>query len=214
MAHYYGTVAGQAGPASRLGSKKSGIMSTIETWGCTLRADLDYRTPYGGDLPDHLLDENGGMDILSVSFGPKSGMSIPLITIRNPDAVARVTDDPKIRELFSKIHELGAKIEAEAPKAERRKKREANRREREYKLQRKIQQDLREGMSEKEQANWRKLCSPWGAFDEFYDRTLNLWRDEETNHLLTEKSEGGLHSPEIVNLTTGEGVPEPIKEEV
>lgn len=208
MAHFFGWLQGQAGGATRLGSKRSGIAATVETWGCEARANINHCKPHIDDDVRPFVDENGEMDILSVRFGEKNSARIPVLTLRNPDAVARVTDDPKIRAMFDKMHELSKKIEAEAPKAQRRIERERKRRQREFEAKQREQAELREGMSDAERRNFRMLCSPYGTYDEFYERQYELRR--ENGHLLTDKAQGGFRPAIVVNLTTGDQVPVPM----
>jgi hypothetical protein len=40
MAHFYGSISGQRGPASRLGSKKSGLQTTAASWQGAVRTTL------------------------------------------------------------------------------------------------------------------------------------------------------------------------------
>lgn len=63
MAHYYGTVKGGRGEASRLGHKTTGLVTTAQTWSHTVTTALHY-------------DEATGRDMLSVCVSAQDGSSI------------------------------------------------------------------------------------------------------------------------------------------
>lgn len=63
MAHFYGTVKGGRGTASRLGHKKTGLVTTAQTWSHTVTTALQY-------------DEATGRDMLSVCVSADDGSSI------------------------------------------------------------------------------------------------------------------------------------------
>lgn len=105
MAHFYGRLQGQAGEATRTGSKSSGITARGETWRCS------------GEV--RILTRRDGGDSLMLRFGSKRNADT-IFLLRDPDATAQVMDDPKIKRLFERVYELSARIEAETPKAQRR----------------------------------------------------------------------------------------------
>lgn len=49
MAHFYGTVRGGRGTASRLGHKNTGLMTTAQTWQHTVTTRLWHDIPSGED---------------------------------------------------------------------------------------------------------------------------------------------------------------------
>ena len=49
MSHFYSVISGQAGTATRCGSKSSGIMAVAASWRGSIRVDLHY----GDDGKDH-----------------------------------------------------------------------------------------------------------------------------------------------------------------
>jgi hypothetical protein len=114
MAHFYGTIRGQAGDASRLGSKRSGIRSTVETWGAILSANIFH---FSGMEADEL----------AVNLSTKHGSTRPLLTITDVDTVAANMDDEKVRRRIERIHNESQKLTVEAHEAKRRKDRQRKR---------------------------------------------------------------------------------------
>lgn len=186
VAHYYGALQGQSGMATRLGSKRSGIMATVETWGSELRSDLNFSRFHD-------------TDVLSVRFGRKNNSSTPVLTITNPDAVADVISDERIAKLFEQMNELSKKITAEVPKAQRRRELAAKRAERERRAKDKQQAELRAGMSEAERENMAAMIHDWEI------GRCELRRGED-GHLYTEATPAGAHYNYTVDLTTAEWV--------
>ena len=54
MAHFYGTVQGQRGMVSRLGSKPSGLTATANGWNLGASCSMEHYTDSGGDSFDRL----------------------------------------------------------------------------------------------------------------------------------------------------------------
>lgn len=107
MAHFYGTLHGRAGEASRLGSKDSGISSSVETWSSSVQSD--YQFSRGLDT-----------EVVRVRFGRKSWANTTILDLKDPDAVVDVMSDPKMAKLFDQFKVISDKINAELPKAQRR----------------------------------------------------------------------------------------------
>lgn len=206
MAHFYGTLQGQAGSASRLGSKNSGITSTVETWGCELRASIDHY--------DRFPDE--AMDMLSVRFGDK-GNSKHLFILRNPDAVAANMDDMRMRLLFDRVDKLFKQIEDELPKAIKRKERAEKQRQRVEGRRLREQAKIRQQLTGEEFDRLTELARLEGYTTEAYELSVTepvecpdtgaaggtaRPRDVFTRPKFSQ------HLTHIVSLTTGSGLDE------
>ena len=62
MSTFYGTVEGQRGPATRCGSRASGIRTAAQSWNGSVIVDLNY-------------NEHDGEDMLMVSINTSEGSS-------------------------------------------------------------------------------------------------------------------------------------------
>ena len=71
MAHFYGTLQGQRGQASRLGSKSSGLDTTAASWQGSVRVYLRY-------------DEKLDADTVLVSLEPWHGCGISKVLYDGP----------------------------------------------------------------------------------------------------------------------------------
>lgn|SRR5512143_1278688 len=105
MAHYYGTVQGGRGTASRLGHKTSGLVTTARTWTHTVTVALHYDEASGRDECSVCISANDGSKIRSIYSGFLDGMaaSIP------------VTDVPVMEPVFT-LQEIEAAKEEIAGK--------------------------------------------------------------------------------------------------
>ena len=76
MAHFYGTIRGQRGEASRLGGKASGLTTYAASWQGAVRVELYYNSATDTDMVDVYLTQHRGRgaypDRLLYS-GPVSG---------------------------------------------------------------------------------------------------------------------------------------------
>lgn len=71
MAHFRGTIEGQRGEASRLGSKKSGLTVAACSWQGSVLVTLDH-------------DEATGKDVATVALQPHHGSGIAKVLYRGP----------------------------------------------------------------------------------------------------------------------------------
>ena len=71
MAHFYGTLQGGRGQASRLGSKGSGLQVCAASWQGSVHVDLDH-------------DEETGEDIATVRLAPWHGQGKSRILYQGP----------------------------------------------------------------------------------------------------------------------------------
>jgi len=65
MAHFRAVIKGQRSEASRLGNKKTGIKTLLQTWGYDLRVSMQH-------------DEQFGEDRVSIELVPHDGHGVPL----------------------------------------------------------------------------------------------------------------------------------------
>jgi hypothetical protein len=105
MATFYGGVEGARGPATRQGSKASGLRVYAQSYDS--RITVDY-------------DDRNGKTCATVAIG--GGWTTYYNTHRlqfNPDLVAAALDtgDERVRDLWGRIYELFDKLDEEAPKA-------------------------------------------------------------------------------------------------
>lgn len=96
MAHFRGTVSGQRGEASRLGSKNSGLTVEAQSWEGKVRVEL-YRLEtagsHGQDWCDvTLAPHHGSGKHVTLYSGPVSGVTLGQFAVRSD-----LTDDPPIR---------------------------------------------------------------------------------------------------------------------
>ena len=77
MSHFYSVISGQAGAATRCGSKSSGIMAVVASWRGSIRVDLH-------------VDEHG-VDRFTVSQEPWHGAGVSYVISRG---VVGVRPDP------------------------------------------------------------------------------------------------------------------------
>lgn len=75
MAHFYGTIRGQRGEASRLGSKASGLAVYAASWQGAVRVTLYYNSATDTDMVDvYLTTHKNGAGIERLLYsGPVSG---------------------------------------------------------------------------------------------------------------------------------------------
>lgn len=150
MAHFYGAIQGQAGEATRMGSKDSGIDAYVQSYYSRVAVSLMHRRGEDDNDIAHITIEGGP----STSYGRRT-LSF------NPNAVAEALDtrDPRIMRIWARIEAEFGKLDVEAPKAiarvEKARKKEQRRQERERKEHDHFQGELRAGLSKEERRN---LC--------------------------------------------------------
>ena len=71
MAHFYGTLKGARGQASRLGTKKSDITTVAASWQGAVEVTLSH-------------DESTGKDIASISLRPWHGAGVSHLIYEGP----------------------------------------------------------------------------------------------------------------------------------
>lgn len=127
MAHFFGGVSGQAGEATRLGSKRSGIGAYVQNTGVRLTVDLHHVESSGKDIAT--LGMTGGWSTYYRSR-----------TVRMNDAAtilaALDAGDERMARIWKRIEGEFAKLDAEAPKALKRAERKRKAREREIERER------------------------------------------------------------------------------
>ncbi len=75
MAHFYGTVQGSRGEASRLGSKANGLNAHIASWQGAVDVRLWHDSKTGRDMANvYLTRHHGSGTEKSLYYGPVSGM--------------------------------------------------------------------------------------------------------------------------------------------
>jgi hypothetical protein len=83
MAHFRGTIAGQRGAASRLGSKASGLTVEAQSWQGRVVIDLYHDEKTGQDMAHVYLGTHHGAGVSRTLYdGPVSGQPMPIC----PDA--------------------------------------------------------------------------------------------------------------------------------
>lgn len=71
MAHFFGTVQGSRGEATRTGTKSTGMHVTACSWAGKVRVMLDYDAASGGDIAHITLDKHHGKGVERVLYsGP------------------------------------------------------------------------------------------------------------------------------------------------
>lgn len=75
MAHFYGSIRGQRGEASRLGGKSSGLTTYAASWQGAVRVSLYYNSATDTDMVDVYLTKhtNGAGTERVLYSGPVSG---------------------------------------------------------------------------------------------------------------------------------------------
>ena len=82
MSHFYGRLDGQAGTATRRGSKSSGISATVRTW--------------SGDLDVSIIhSERAQQDNATVRIRPEHGSAVALGTFNHKAVLDAITADDK-----------------------------------------------------------------------------------------------------------------------
>lgn len=77
MAHFYATIQGSKGEASRMGGKESGIKSATASYQGCVRVSLSYDEKTGKDIANVTLDYwNGAGTSRTLYFGPVDGSEI------------------------------------------------------------------------------------------------------------------------------------------
>lgn len=114
MAHFYGTLNGNRGEATRLGTKASGIEATVETWGTVCKSSIDHI--------DHVVTE--AHDRLTVQLSTKNGWGRAVISIDDPDLVMGNMHDPEVAKLLDRMLATSERLTEVAGRAQRRKDRE------------------------------------------------------------------------------------------
>jgi hypothetical protein len=145
MSHFYGGVSGNRGPATRQGSKDSGIESYAQ--GYNSRISVGFH---------HNRSEDCDAAHITLQGGYTTYYRSRTLSFSNIDLVVEALDcgDPKIDKLWEQMRATLDKIEAEAPKAiERQRKareREARRQRKEERAKAKRLAELRETITHTE----------------------------------------------------------------
>ena len=78
MAHFRGTIHGQRGRASRLGSTKSGLSAHIASWQGAVNVHLSHDAVTGVDYVEVALTSHYGQGVSkTLYFGPVQGTLVP-----------------------------------------------------------------------------------------------------------------------------------------
>ena len=74
MAHFYGSIQGNRGEATRCGSKNSGYTTRAVSWEGTVLVNLFYNEEYYEDWAEVcLVTHRGGVKNITLYYGPVSG---------------------------------------------------------------------------------------------------------------------------------------------
>ena len=105
MAHFYGGIHGHRGPATRMGSKDSGIEVYAQGYGSRIGVSFHYNRSEECDAAG-----------INIGGGYTSGAGSKYIGFSDIDLVVEALDcgDPKINKLWEQARAAFDKIEAEA----------------------------------------------------------------------------------------------------
>lgn len=106
MAHFYGTLQGQAGEATRTGGKRSGIRAKVRSWSGDATLYLDH-------------SERTGTDVLQIALKPENGYAVKLFEVEDYGALLRAIDakDPAVMNALDALGEAAAKLSSASYKA-------------------------------------------------------------------------------------------------
>lgn len=165
MSHFYGGISGQAGEATRMGSKGSGYRAYAQTHQARISISLGHldRTEPPYTMPDTGAEKTEG-DIAHVTIGGGHSTYYRDRSVSfnlNNVAAALDSGDPKVERIWQRIESEFRKLNEEAPKAikrtETRRRREQRRREREKQRQAKERRQIRQEMQPEEKARVVRL---------------------------------------------------------
>ena len=110
MSHFYGGVEGNRGPATRQGSKDSGLHAYAQSYDSRVSIDYGIHKPHG--------EEERNIAHLTIGSGYTTAYRSRSLSF-HPDEVAAAldTNDPKVQRIWQRIQDEFAKLDAEAPKA-------------------------------------------------------------------------------------------------
>lgn len=204
MAHFYSGIQGQAGEATRMGSKASGISGYVQSWGARLTVSMDHNSHHDTDtahfrLHDGPSNHDGGA--LSMTFRDAT-------TIVN----ALGTGDKKINAIRERIYREVERLNEEAPKAVKRAKRKAEaerkRQFREEQAKIKTQKDIIRDMQPEEKARIVRLLNVEldreGNFED-YEPLLRANIREAESHIVIDAKLGQWHRVSF-DVTAGQWI--------
>jgi hypothetical protein len=122
MAHFYSSIQGARGEATRQGSKESGIRGYVQSWMARIESSIHYNR--------HEDRNDGG---ITLTGGPSSYARSRYINLPDIDTIIAALDagDPKVDRIWERITSEFDKLAVEAPKAMERKTRRERKAERE-----------------------------------------------------------------------------------
>ena len=136
MTHFYAGIAGSRGPATRAGTKDSGISGYVQGHGSAISAGMHYNATE---------EHDDGSVVLTRGHSSKAGSKA--IYLPDIDAIVAALDsgDPKVMKIWERIQNQFDKLASEAPAAIARQERA---REREAREERKEEERLKAARKE------------------------------------------------------------------
>lgn len=175
MSHFYAGIQGARGPATRMGSKDSGIDGYVQSHDARLAVSMNH---YSGEDRAHFTLEGG----YSNYSGGRLTLNFPEI-----NAVVNAVNqgDPKIQAIVERIQKEITKLNDEAPKAlkriERKRKIEANRQQRQFEEKQARLKALDATITDEERKNFITLVMVLDLADHDELRRWGLHDDERVN---------------------------------
>jgi hypothetical protein len=151
MAHFYGFIQGQAGDATRMGSKNSGYSAWAQSHEGRIRVELRHNDYGETERDEATISIEGGYSAYSVGTSYLPTFDLTAV----PAALS--CGDPKVDRIWERIRTDFAKLDAEAPKALKRAKRRARKAELQAERERIAHNALLASMSEQEIAAYKSL---------------------------------------------------------
>lgn len=99
MSHFYSEIQGARGPATRTGTKNSGIRANVRSW--------------SGDATLRLVhNELTGCDELGFDLRPEHGTNVRLLAVEDYGALLRTIQDkdPKVMKAIATLQKAGEKL--------------------------------------------------------------------------------------------------------
>jgi hypothetical protein len=99
MSHFYGSIEGNGGEATRCGTKTSGIVAKVRSWSGNCFAWLVH-------------NEFTNLDELAIDIQPEHGASIRLLTVEDYGAMLRAVQhkDPDVLAAIREVQEAGYRL--------------------------------------------------------------------------------------------------------
>lgn len=194
MSHFYAGISGQAGEATRQGSKGSGISGYVQGWMARLHVSINHvpncQEPYS--RPDHDAEKNeGDIGHITLTGGPSGGYGSHSLGGFNVNNVVAALDsnDPKINAIWERIQKDFRKLDAEAVPAivrvERKRKAAMRKEQRERAAAAKRRREIQRDLTPTEKAHISRVL-PFAALDEQGNYDERSQGDLERSNLRTD----------------------------